>query len=220
MSDEIKSFEEAVSVRPKGLASALVRAQSKMRHAHLDGNNPHFKSKYSTLQSVIDAVKPSLNECGIAFIQKATPHEKGVMVENMFIHESGETLSCGYVFVPTDKQNAHGMGSAYTYAKRYGLAMSCGIGADEDDDGNQAAKNPPAPIDEALIRERDRVVWGIDGCFTLDGEGRTAKLECVSPGDLSEYIEALKGNAELKMAVWSELGPKVRAFIKDMEKMR
>ena len=203
------------------LAKSLVSAQKKMKHAHLDGANPHFKSRYSTLQSVIDAVKPSLNEHGIAFIQKAMPAVNGVCVETVFIHESGETLSGGTVFVPMDKSNAHGAGSAYTYAKRYGLAMACGIGADEDDDGNSAVAgdHKPKELSTDLVKERDHLAFLIDGCFTLEGEGRGAKIECVDTETLSECIEKMKADQELKLAVWSELGPKVRAFIKDMERV-
>lgn len=203
------------------LASAFVMAQRQMKHARLDGTNPHFKSKYSTLQSVIDAVKPSLNENGIAFIQKAMPAVNGVCVETVFIHESGEMLSGGTVFVPIDKINAHGAGSAYTYAKRYGLAMACGVGADEDDDGNSAvaADHKLKDISPDIVKARDHLAFLIDGCFTVEGEGRTAKLECVDTETLTECIEKMKANQELKLAVWSELGPKVRAFIKDMEKV-
>lgn len=210
------------------LATALVKAQSMMAHAHLDGVNPHFKSKYSTLQSVIDAVKPSLNACGIAFVQRAHSADGGVSVETVFIHESGEQLSCGEVFVPVDKRNAHGTGSAYTYAKRYALAMACGIGADEDDDGNTAAENAPnkgvmgavmpdvKSDDAKALKAAER----LDGMFALNGEGRNAQIELASSEEeLQQALEWINGQGQdFKIAVWNKLGSKIRSYISAMEK--
>ena len=53
------------------LIDALVKAQSQMSHAAFDQTNPHFKSKFASLKSVIDAVKPALNANGIAYVQKS-----------------------------------------------------------------------------------------------------------------------------------------------------
>ena len=117
---------------------SLISAQKSMRHAELDAENPHFGSKYASLKSVIDAVKEHLNENGIAFLQSSEARDGAVEVTTTLLHENGETLSGGPVRVPMDKQNAHGYGSALTYAKRYSLAMVCGISADVDNDGNYA----------------------------------------------------------------------------------
>lgn len=118
------------------MIAALVEVQKELKHAELDAENPHFQSKYASLKSIIDAVKPALNEHGFAFIQRSNPTEGGVQVETILFHSSGDHISGGVVFVPADKQNAHGFGSSLTYAKRYSLALTCGIGADPDDDGN------------------------------------------------------------------------------------
>lgn len=44
-----------------------------------------------------------------------------------------------------EKSTPQGMGSAYTYGRRYGLAALLGIVADEDDDGNAASAPAKAP---------------------------------------------------------------------------
>ena len=85
-----------------------------------------------------------LNYNGIALIQKCYDCANGVMVETMFVHESGEMLECGILHVPASKQDPQGYGSALTYARRYSLMAACGI-APEDDDGNAASKRPTAP---------------------------------------------------------------------------
>lgn len=126
----------------KTIAAALAAAQAKMGKALKSANNPHFKSKYADLASVVDACMPALNEVGIAVIQPTTDDETGRYVETVLIHgESGETLKCRVPLIVA-KNDMQGYGSAVTYARRYGLMSMAGI-APEDDDGNRAAKAPP-----------------------------------------------------------------------------
>lgn len=127
----------------KNIASALVKAQKGFAPALKTSTNPHFKSKYADLSACVEAVIDSLNSNGIALIQKAHECESGVMVETVFIHESGEVFEAGKLHVPAAKNDPQGYGSALTYARRYSLMAACGI-APEDDDGNAASK-PKAP---------------------------------------------------------------------------
>lgn len=133
----------------KSIAQALAAAQMKMGKALKSANNPHFKSKYADLASVVDACMPALNEAGIAVIQPTTDDESGRYVETILIHgESGETLKCRVPLI-VGKNDMQGYGSAVTYARRYGLMSMSGI-APEDDDGNAAAK--AAPTEQAKPR--------------------------------------------------------------------
>lgn len=139
----------------KNIAAALVKAQRAFGPALKSATNPHFKSKYADLSACIEAVIDGLNGSGIALIQKQHPHEGGVCVETMFVHESGETLSAGMLTVPAAKQDPQGYGSALTYARRYSLMAACGI-APEDDDGNAASKPhaaPPPQMDQHRLQD-------------------------------------------------------------------
>lgn len=130
------------------IAAALVKAQRAFGPALKDRTNPAFKSKYADLSACVDAVMDALNNAGIALIQKQHPHDGGVAVETIFLHESGESFSAGMLTVPASKQDPQGYGSALTYARRYSLMAACGI-APEDDDGNAASKpqnNRPAAV--------------------------------------------------------------------------
>ena len=53
----------------KNIYDALSSAQSEMGKALKDATNPHFKSKYADLASVMDACMPSLTKNGIALTQ-------------------------------------------------------------------------------------------------------------------------------------------------------
>jgi hypothetical protein len=126
----------------KAIASALVKAQREFGPALKSSTNPHFRSKYADLSACIEAVIGSLNNQGIYLMQLTEEHDGGVKVSTVFIHESGEQLSGGSLFMPATKHDAQGFGSALSYARRYSLMAACGI-APEDDDGNQATKTAP-----------------------------------------------------------------------------
>jgi hypothetical protein len=129
----------------KDIAKALATAQRNMGKALKQANNPAFRSKYADLGAVMDACLPALNEAGIAVIQPLVESEFGRGVKTVFIHESGDTLDTVVPLI-VGKNDMQGLGSAITYARRYGLMTLAGI-APEDDDGNAAAasvKHNPA----------------------------------------------------------------------------
>lgn len=139
----------ATNIKPATLSSALVKALSEIEGAAKDKVNPHFKSKYADIASVIDAIKPVLARHGLAFTQSTEPSESGVIVETLLWHESGGDgdlggpRSLGKLYVPANKLDAQGFGSALTYARRYALMTAFGVPA-EDDDGNAAASSTKA----------------------------------------------------------------------------
>jgi hypothetical protein len=147
----------------KNIATALASAQPNMGKALKQANNPHFRSKYADLGSVLDACLPALNERGIAVIQPPGEDEHGRFVETVLIHgESGEQLSCRVPLI-IGKNEMQGYGGAVTYARRYGLMAMAGI-APEDDDGKAAAKvalkvEPPEPISADQFQEMNDLIF-------------------------------------------------------------
>lgn len=156
----------------KNIATALVKAQKAFGPALKTATNPHFKSRYADLSACVEAVMDGLNDNGIALIQKCYDCANGVMVETMFVHESGEMLECGILHVPASKQDPQGYGSALTYARRYSLMAACGI-APEDDDGNAASKKVEKPT--FLIAP---LIASIDAATTED-ELKVAYFEAI-----------------------------------------
>lgn len=133
---------------------AMVAAQMSFKIAEKDGQNPHFQSNYATIESVIDSVVPALNAQGIAVIQRPAADDayQGACLETMLIHASGEWMS-SLIRIPSGKNDAHGFGSAYTYARRYSLAAMCGI-KQHDDDGNAAAEQAKAEKEQAKVDDK------------------------------------------------------------------
>lgn len=136
------------------IAAALAKAQMEMGKAIKDSANPAFRSKYADLGNVMDACLPALNKHGIAVIQPIIQEMDGRFVKTILLHESGETLECAVPLI-IGKNDMQGLGSAITYARRYGLMSMAGI-APEDDDGNAAAKAAPKNVQtDALAQARD-----------------------------------------------------------------
>jgi hypothetical protein len=117
---------------------ALLKAQQAMESVKKDSLNPHFKNRYASLEAVIDATSRVFQDNGFVVMQPCGRDELGVYVETKILHTSGDAFS-SKVYLVLDKQNMQGLGSAITYARRYGLlGMACL--APEDDDGNEASK--------------------------------------------------------------------------------
>lgn len=130
----------------KNIAAALAAAQSEMGKALKDSTNPHFRSKYADLGSVMEACMPALNKHGIAVYQPTGQDDIGMFISTVLLHNSGERLECRVPLIVA-KNDMQGYGSAVTYARRYGLMAMAGI-APEDDDGNAAAKAAPSQKSE------------------------------------------------------------------------
>lgn len=120
------------------LSEALAKAQGQMRGAPKDAANPFYRSKYADLASISEACRDALAKNGLAIMQFPRASEKGVEVETLLSHSSGEWVS-ETLEIPLAKRDAQGIGSAITYARRYALAAIVGV-APEDDDGHAAAQ--------------------------------------------------------------------------------
>jgi hypothetical protein len=124
----------------KELAIALAKAQTAIKPAIKDSENPHFRSKYADLSSIWDACRKPLTDNGLSVMQMPVDAGDGrVALTTMVIHASGEFIS-STVSTKLQKDDAQGVGSALTYLRRYALASAIGVVADDDDDGAAASK--------------------------------------------------------------------------------
>ncbi|MGI0034289.1 MAG: ERF family protein [Nitrososphaera sp.] len=120
------------------LAVALCKAQGEMANPVFDSMNPDYGSRYASLAAVRDAVVPPLSKHGIAVVQLLRSTDAGIACETILLHSSGQYISAILELPAASKADAQGLGSAGTYARRYGLMALCCIAGDNDDDGNQA----------------------------------------------------------------------------------
>ena len=136
--------------QPSTLIEALNAFQQKHHAAGLDGSNPFYKSKYTTLAQALLAVQPA-TEFGLCHTQLndyvITPEGEVItIVITKLMHVSGDAPLVSKFPVPkipSNVKNAHQeAGSAQTYARRYGLLSVYGL-SNDDDDGNSLTKTPP-----------------------------------------------------------------------------
>jgi hypothetical protein len=154
---------------------ALAAAQSMIEPAKKGSVNPAFKSPekpkgtpYADLADVVAAVAPALGANGIAFYHYIPIENAHVMVTALVHGKSASRVECAVPLL-VSKQDMHGFKSATTYAKRIGLESVTGV-APEDDDGNAAAKNPPARS-RTISRDHEPPHDPDTGELVYDGSG-------------------------------------------------
>tara|TARA_R100000008_G_scaffold80938_1_gene63744 strand:+ start:1553 stop:2038 length:486 start_codon:yes stop_codon:yes gene_type:complete len=142
--DDIYEFiEQTMSDTIGKIAGALAKAQSEMTMIEAKSTNPFFNSKYASLSAVLEVAMPALNNNGIALVQgnRWDSNDNGFYVTSMLMHSSGEWIK-SEIRMPIAKKDAHGVGAATTYGRRYLLSSMVGV-AQADDDGNSATLKAP-----------------------------------------------------------------------------
>lgn len=139
------------------IAPALASAIKAIPVLHKDAANPHFQSRYLSLDGLLGAVRGPLLAHGILIVQSATDSDDaGLGVTTRLQHTSGEFIE-GTVRMPLDKPTPQAAGSALTYGRRYGLEAILGLTGTEDDDGNAATDHQTAqPVARRMTEDVKR----------------------------------------------------------------
>jgi hypothetical protein len=144
----------------KHIATALLKAQSEMSNPKKQAENPFFKKKYADLNSIREAVIPTLNANGISVLQPIVHVDGKNFVKTILLHETGEMMESLTEIVYNKINDAQAQGSGISYARRYSLQSFVCVGAD-DDDGQKAVEPKPNATTEILKKAKD-------GGFSLD----------------------------------------------------
>lgn len=145
---------------PATIAEALAAAQAELTDPVKDSVNPHFKSRYADLASILKAVRPVLARHGIAVTQTTGITDSGAVILITALMWRNESIVGRYPVAPV-KADPQGYGSAMTYARRYALQAIVGVAADDDDDGN-AASAPKASAPR--VDETSELIGRIRAC--------------------------------------------------------
>ena len=123
--------------------AALAKAQSELENPTKDATNPHFRSKYATLDAGLNIVRSVLSKHGISVTQP-TGFEDGVLMLYTRLACAGQWIQSEYPVsqFPVKQQE---LGSCLTYSRRYSLFSLVGIAGEEDDDANAVTSPTPAP---------------------------------------------------------------------------
>jgi hypothetical protein len=122
----------------KELYKAIFQARKQFNDIHKKSKNPHFKSNYADLNTILADIEPSMEEAGLLLIQGSDGNVNSIITR--LVHsESGEYVEIE-MSAPLEKQNAQGVGSLQSYLRRYSLMALFCLRAEDDD--AQVASQP------------------------------------------------------------------------------
>jgi hypothetical protein len=141
--------------------SKLAAALSEIKPVAKEATNPHFRSRYADLNTILSEVKPVLHKHGLYILQ---PIADGLVFTRIVDAETGEVLADSSL--PLSLQGTpQQRGSEITYYRRYTLQSLLALEA-EDDDANAATPSAPVqntrPAPPAGNEPDDNKPW-IDG---------------------------------------------------------
>jgi hypothetical protein len=146
----------------KEIAAALADFHDKVEKVTKDATNPFFKSKYASLENVIETIEAPLGQCGLSWAQ--FPDGDGLYT--LITHKSGEWIGA-HASLELKGHTPQDQGSAITYMRRYALSAALGLATEEDDDGNAAtvaAKAKPAalPVPPKQVEDKRAAMSKLD----------------------------------------------------------
>ena len=162
------------------ISAALAKVQGEVANPVFNKTNPHFKSSYADLASVLNAVRPALSKHGIAIMQMTNLEGAGVVLYTRLTHSSGQWIESVYPVTTSSKHQE--IASSLTYAKRLSLSAIVGVAGEDDDDGNAANTVPakaasPTPMPkkaepvmppEEVERAMSEMRESLDNCTTKE----------------------------------------------------
>ena len=135
------------------LATALAKAQAAMpvvkrdKTANIESNKGSYSYSYADLASVLEAIRKPLSDNGLAVIQTVETEPGRIAVETMLAHTSGQWITHSIAFAAANDPRS--TGTAITYGRRYGLAIT-GVVTEDDDDGASAGSHAGQKLPERV----------------------------------------------------------------------
>ncbi len=122
----------------KNIAPAVTAASNAITGAKKDGKNPHYKSTYATLSSVINAANKPLADNNLSIMQELSEitDSQIIKVTTRLTHTSGEYYQL-VTPAPLKNKDIHVLMSTFTYCRRNAISALLNMPV-EDDDGNKS----------------------------------------------------------------------------------
>ncbi|HNG96868.1 MAG TPA: ERF family protein [Candidatus Absconditabacterales bacterium] len=172
----------------------LLKIQGMNLSVSKDATNPHFKSKYMDLDSIIEVFSPVLAKEGILIFNRS---ESSILYTSLYDTESDTSVTSEFAINNSDPQKR---GAEITYGRRYNLQQLLNIQA-EDDDGNKASGDTKEEDNkpwfsqanlEALAKVMDRF-GSIDECiksardkYKVSNKAKEAIIHAYNTGEITK----------------------------------
>ena len=187
----------------KGTGARLLALWAALGTVKRDRSNPAFKSRYATLEAVLDEVRGACIEHGFILTQEALGADSGGTVGVKTALLDGAlllpVLSHHCTLGTKDAHDPQKAGSGITYARRYALLAMFALGT-ADDDGNEAARPvpmravAPAPIMAQVVASAPRV--DVDALKQRIVDAKTPALRKAVRAEIAAYHG--EGRADLE----------------------
>ncbi len=175
-------------------ARALIAAQQASSAVKRGNINASLRTTYADLATVVAAVVPALNQCGVALMQFPAFDGEFVHVATTLLHESGASVTSTFSLRPS-QSDPQGLGSATTYARRYSLLAMAGVAAEDDD--AEAASNHPAGQVRGFGQRRVRT----RGVQTADNAEDVTSITPIQRRKIANLITA-RGVDQSRLLSW------------------
>lgn len=110
-----------------------------------------YTYQYADLSTVLAAVRPALSANGLALMQIPTVRRGAVIVTTVLAHGESQEWFEADIAVALDNLDPQAVGSATTYARRYGVMALLSVAAGEPDDDGAAATKPRQDLPAAPV---------------------------------------------------------------------
>lgn len=184
--ERLMSMQERMLARQAEIAfnAAMQAAQSEMPCVFRDKNNEQTRSRYTSLERIIESIKPVITAHGlsISYGTADSPLPNHYRIVAKVAHSAGHARDY-FADIPTDangmkgtanKTPTHAFGSTMSYGRRYLLLMVFNIAlTNEDDDGQAAGRRYHQAA--AYDRNEEPDVIGAEGALSLQALVQSTK---------------------------------------------
>lgn len=160
-STSVPQAPETITVTPDGthqvpiaIAKAIIAIQKDLKPLTKSAENSEYGSSFVPLSEVYPKALELLNKYNLATMQWPVSKEDKSYLVTVLFNDSGDSIT-GSIELYTPRKDLQAVGSAITYARRYGIMSILGMVGEDDDDGNKAAgrQTKPTPDQVAEIKQ-------------------------------------------------------------------
>ncbi len=172
-----------------------------------------YSYKYMSLGAIMAAIRQPLASHNLAVIQAPAVIQEGgtrsVEISTRLIHTSGEWIETRVPIAIGAGADAQAIGSAMTYARRYGVTALLGIASGDDDDGRAASESRPSDRSYAETEVADMPIEEAKGFILekFDGNAEMASRfwnELIGPDRRGPFVRSSMGAIAKNIPTWRE----------------